>query len=112
MNKGLRLAVSKAIQQGESGVLLLHADLPLLKGPIIDRVIQQAMARARATLAEARQAIGDQRASAQAGVHTAEPGFDLAQSLRDESERLRAVGIACGTRPRRSRVRPFLITAD
>jgi len=42
LNRGLRLAVSKAIQQGECGALIIHADLPMVKGPLIDRLIKQA----------------------------------------------------------------------
>ena len=81
------------LAQGVAGLILqLEAADSHLSGGRAERaqgIVQQAMARARATLAEARQVIGDLREQPSSSP-------DLASALREETERFtRATGISC-----------------
>lgn len=81
------------LAQGVAGLILqLEAVDSHLSSGRVERaqsIVQQAMARARATLAEARQAIGDLR------EQPASP-TDLESALREETERFtNATGISC-----------------
>ncbi len=81
------------LAQGVAGLVLQleAADSHLAAGRAerAQEIVQQAMARARATLAEARRAIGDLREA-----QVSQP--DLSSALRDEAERFTsATGIPC-----------------
>ena len=81
------------LAQGVAGLILqleaADAHLGAGRAERAQEIVQQAMARARSTLAEARQAIGDLRAQSSASL-------DLATALREEAERFtNATGIPC-----------------